>query len=259
LTAVLGATIWRQVRQKRLNRALIAAVKRTDDQAVVSLLNLGADANCRVDPPHRSAWWEELLQWVRDRRLRASHAPTPLLIALHSRRHAGPFSYPPENIALIGALLDHGAQVNLSDESDASPLYWALVGSKNATARLLLAHGASVQPGGYDVKFEGKTGPSFVPLLEAVSNPKIECSVIVDLLDHGAEVSQRDVDGQTPLGSAIVFQRVDVVRLLLNRHADVTELDNGETPLAIARDGNSPQSQHTQQIVRLLRAAGAKE
>src|SRR5579859_6918143 len=60
ITAPVVAT-WRAVRQEQLNRALIEAVKRNDDRAVVALLQVGADTNCRDAPPRKLSLLETLL------------------------------------------------------------------------------------------------------------------------------------------------------------------------------------------------------
>src|SRR5579862_7906409 len=53
---------WRQIRQDRLNQALIAAVKRSDASVVIRLLQQGADADT-IDKPHENlSVWQRLLQ-----------------------------------------------------------------------------------------------------------------------------------------------------------------------------------------------------
>jgi hypothetical protein len=47
LIALPGWSVWRAVRQERMNQALIAAIRRNDTRAVLSLLFDGADANAR--------------------------------------------------------------------------------------------------------------------------------------------------------------------------------------------------------------------
>jgi len=86
--------------------------------------------------------------------------------------------------------------------------------------------------------------------------------VIILLLDHGADVNQRDYDGYTALITAVEMDRVAVVRLLLTRHADVTLRREGVTPLAHAHlfaQARLFDDQEARQIVRLLKAAGARE
>src|SRR5579859_2335248 len=111
--------ISRQVRQERLNRNLIAAVKANDTKAVVSLLDQGANANCRDEPHRKFSMWQTLMQVVRRRRPPPSYSLTPLLDALEPRALPSYahdlFGSPPENLRLVRALLNHGAQINQTD------------------------------------------------------------------------------------------------------------------------------------------------
>jgi Meckel syndrome type 1 protein len=72
------------------------------------------------------------------------------------------------------------------------------------------------------------------------------------LLDQGAPVDGRDSLGRTPLMSAVVQNRADIVRLLLARGADPNVADSaGRTPLQQAK------KQDLQKIARILEGAGA--
>src|SRR5689334_3078743 len=73
---------WRAVRQARLDRALIAAVKENNTQSVVSLLAQGADANARNVPPDTRPFWRQIL--TRLRRIQPQERPSypALLVAL---------------------------------------------------------------------------------------------------------------------------------------------------------------------------------
>lgn len=259
LSAIPAVLAWHIVRQQRLNSTLLTAVKRNDARAVVSLLNQGADANCRDAPPSELSFGQLVMDFLSGRPTQRSHAPTPLLIALKALPQPQPPNklarqpypvysavYPPENVPLVRALLDHGALVNERDYG-MTPLYLAIGGGKNATIRLLLARG------GIAACFPDDTPP----LVLAAMNPTVEPGVIAELLEHGVKVNPFCFDsGQTPLNAAVLQSRVDVVRLLLAYHADVNvSNDLRATPLAMAIQQNTPQSR---QIVRLLKAAGAK-
>ena len=67
-------------------------------------------------------------------------------------------------------------------------------------------------------------------------------------------IGQPDAEGSTPLMWAAAYGRLDTVRLLLERHADVAARDSrGMTALAIALE------QKQTQAADALRAAGARE
>jgi hypothetical protein len=241
----LGLT-WRQVRQVRLNQALVAAVKRNDDQDVVTLLKQGADPNCRDEPPHQFSFWQVLMQVALRRKPPTNDTPTPLLIALKPVEGRDPGEKPtyyPENIALIKALLDHGADVNLSDPfDDSDPLDSAMAGDRVATVHLLLQRGAHAK------------GMCLVGL---IGNYVCE-QIIGDLLDHGADVNRRDENGDTPLIYAVGDDETGMVQFLLARHADVTLRGRGDrTPLMLASMVTDQWDRR--EIIRLLKAAGAKQ
>jgi ankyrin repeat protein len=59
----------------------------------------------------------------------------------------------------------------------------------------------------------------WTPLLWAIEQDRIDiCRV---LLDHGADVNQRAIDGLTPLLFAVSGSRIDIIKLLLIRGANV--------------------------------------
>ena len=61
------------------------------------------------------------------------------------------------------------------------------------------------------------------------------------LLDNGADVDATTAKGRTPLHGAALYHRIDVVRLLLSRGADVTRADiDGRDALDHAEDGEPP-------------------
>src|SRR5579859_5685753 len=135
LVAVPVGLTWRVARQQHLNRALIEAAKRGDDQESSRLLEQGADPNCRdwADAPvspwrmmldlfhgkhgaHRSKM-EALTPllyavfWSKDAVSDTSWSFTEVFLRLTAQAEAGrPI---PNNPALVRALLEHGADVNV--------------------------------------------------------------------------------------------------------------------------------------------------
>ena len=80
------------------------------------------------------------------------------------------------------------------------------------------------------------------PLHRASSGGKLEAMRC--LLDHGANINARAVDGRTPLHCAIMYSNVQAARFLLERGADVNACDNdGNTPSHLAEE---------QEVVELL-------
>jgi ankyrin repeat protein len=229
LTAILSVPwliVWRQ---DRLDQDLIAAIRRTDTQAAIALLNRGADANARVESHGTVPTWRLLWNRLRGQPA-AADASTPLILLLDGSEKAdarGRPVYLPENVPLATALLDHGAKINARNAVGWNPLNLAILSGKNQTVHLLLARGADVRP----VRI-GKTGILSVPLIWACSAGHCSTAEITDLLDHGAGINDQDSTGETPIFAAVMRFRPDVVRLLLARHADLTPKDiHGRTVL----------------------------
>jgi hypothetical protein len=100
-----GNSVWQayeQVQQAQLNRALIAAAKQNDAEAVISLLAKGADVKARDLPPDTRSFWQRLWDRLRGKQTQKGYAPSVLLVAMDVRGGTG--EYPEENVALVSAL-----------------------------------------------------------------------------------------------------------------------------------------------------------
>src|SRR5581483_7394894 len=108
---------------------------------------------------------------------------------------------------------------------------------------------------------EAATFKSLEARLAAGADPNAELSEAIDaddtarvkfLVNHGADINKRDLQGYTPLTSAARQRYSDLVKLLLDLKADPNERDgNGMTPLLEAIMRNDVPS------VKLLLAHGA--
>ena len=239
----LGLTVgkaYRESRKYELNRAVIAAVKRNNEHAVISLLSQGADANARDLPPAgKGEAWRRLWDRLCGKPPEAVDAPTALFVALEPNLSV---LYPPENAPLIKALLDAGADVNRADRDGYTPLIRAAQTGKRETARLLLEKGA---------RPDARTVFGVTPLFLAAAYGDLPTVRI--LLAHGASVNLRTVQGKTALHKAAFDGSIEVVRLLLSNGSDVNAReDDGSTPLADAVIGLHAAS------VELLLTCGAR-
>lgn len=127
----------------------------------------------------------------------------------------------------LQAILERDPRAANDCTTGTSPLGWSAYGGQRESARMLFAHGASVDRPPYDwmawgpATMVGATGVAAV------------------FLDHGADPNCPDEDGDTPLhaviGSRIVFDPTAFVDLLLDRGADPARRNNaGQSPLDIA-------------------------
>lgn len=182
--ALIATFIWAPARQGRLNADLMAAIRENDAGKVQRLLARGADSNCVESP-------EQVPFWLRTRNLlfgrRASVRPgdrTPILEALGSTGH----EYLPENAPLVKALLEAGADPNVTDQGGMTPLMMASTCCKEETLKLLLAHGANPNL---------RVGGDSTALLYAVMAD--QPGEITALIKSGADPKLANNYGESPL------------------------------------------------------------
>ena len=167
------------------------------------------------------------------------NAQTPLIFACYSN-----------SLDAAKLLIEHGADVNAVNPGKLTPLHLAAINGNAGLAALLLAKGA-------DVNAEG--GGKVTPLHEAAlcGNTNVAALLIakgarVDVIvnSQGVEDLQR---GPVPLTWAIASNRADMVKFLLENHANPNfeftwwdRLDNF-TPLLMTIEGKSPSLKKNQQ------------
>lgn len=165
-------------------------------------------------------------------------------------------------LELVKAMLDSGADPNMTDRKGLTPLMYAARKDKPEIIKLLLARGA-------DIDAKDKSGWSALMvaikkdhpemarlLLNNGANPHIidptgwnalnlaavqgYHEVARALLDYGVDVNARNVDNKTALMMAAKGGNADTVEVLIDYHANLTVHDHlGTTALMYAaREGN---------------------
>ena len=179
-------------------KALVETAKKGDTNVIKTFLDAGMDPNSRGDS-----------------------GETALMQVAYSGSEA----------ALI-LLLERGANVSLADDEGRTALHWAASGPfSHQCVTVLLDHGADPN---------ARTPKGDTPLTEAVSLPLSDPSeasllqnyidTIKTLLDHGADVNAKNDRGIGPLVRAAIGGSPRIVRLLIERGANVRTLDNqGQT------------------------------
>lgn len=219
IAATVGIAL--EVRQTRLDRDLILALKRHDADIAIRLLLEGADANARDKPFTRvtiQSAFADLSANLRGKKPPTGAQAHPVAIAVW---YAGNLPEYPESVPMMRALLEHGADPNAKNEAgDYSVLLSAVAANHLETVSLLLAHGAD--PNYHTDHY------LFCPL--AFANAKTAELLIA----HRADVNFRDITGATPLAEAVGSDD-DKARLLIAHGADVNSRDHfGFTPLSMA-------------------------
>lgn len=193
--------------------------------------------------------------------------------AVNARGHCGQTALDSaaerDNVELVRALLDAGADINAKDKDGATPLLDALQDAESCDfkmARLLIKRGADVnlrgtygktpieqaaQVGAVDiVKLLLAKGARVQPAKTALNDlfvPYDTCNgrdwglerrhrQAADLLiAHGAEVNAKDAGGNTPLHTAAEFGRANAVAYFISKGADVNATNTmHQTPLDLA-------------------------
>lgn len=252
---VLSGSVWRAWRQEQLNQALLAAVERRNAGDVRLLLQQGANVETPYRPQKENSFRQYLKSWISPRSSSTSPARTPLLLTVQGQQED---SRPlPENLPLVQALLDHHANVNATDANGMTALMAACASGQAATVRLLLEHGADIRLKDKPRTIAGDTsrGVSDVPVeglcaLQYAFEMNENTEIMRLLLDHHADINVRDENGATLLIAAAGQGEAEKARLLISRGADLNAQDKwGYTALRQAR--NWPE------IFHLLQQAGA--
>jgi ankyrin repeat protein len=143
---------------------------------------------------------------------------------------------------VVIALLKNGHDPDPKDNSNRTPLSWAVEGRHEAMVTLLVEEGAEL---------ESKDNDGGTPLSWAA---KYGSEVIVKLLiEKGTDLESKDNNGRTPLSWAAEYGHEAVVKLLVEKGAELESKDNnGQTPLLWAAKYGS------EAVVKLLVEKGAK-
>jgi ankyrin repeat protein len=125
------------------------------------------------------------------------------------------------NIELLKAAADKGANLDIKDEDDQTPLHWAIGKNIPEIALALINKGA-------DLDIKDKDGQT--PLHWAIVYDINE--IAIALINKGADLDIKDKDGQTPLHWAIVYDINEIAIALINKGANLDiQGKYGHTPL----------------------------
>ena len=138
----------------------------------------------------------------------------------------------------LSTLLRYGADVNISSTSLSSPLHFAACARNSSCIQPLLDAGALV---------DSLTDWKQTPLMYTAAYVKNAIPAEI-LLDAGADIDLRDLDGITALGWTATAGNVPVAEVLIRRGANVGNVDRrGDTFLALCVTNNQLD------LLRLLR------
>ncbi|PGH10861.1 hypothetical protein AJ79_05221 [Helicocarpus griseus UAMH5409] len=146
-----------------------------------------------------------------------------------------------ESLPLIQWLLKHGANINAVDDAGRSTLYFAVQSGKGTLVQELL----KLEP-----NLEVLDKKANMTLLQAALQRP---TIVQLLLDAGADPGFPNLDGNTLMNSAVLDSNPDVIKMLIEKKANIHRRDSsGRTPIyaAVSYAQNAF-------IVRLLADSGA--
>lgn len=186
-------------------------------------------------------------------KLLLAHGANPNLIDKKSRDTPISLAIRHGNIVTIKIFIDNGADVNILDANNESPLHTAVLWKNTQIVKLLLSSGADVHgAGGYPPIIIAPNMEIYNILIKAGASPYTkgpdgrtclmgaaafgDVKIITELLRLGLEVNAQDDYGITPLMYAINSEKEEKVKLLLEHGADVSIVSKyGETAMKIAK------------------------
>jgi ankyrin repeat protein len=235
--------------------AMLAAIRANDSEFLRQAVRDGFDFNRLLDgynPPIISAALAGSADVVRE--LAASGARPDAVgqsgrTALEQVASSSP-TPGPQQVAVLRALLEAGADANRLDIWGYPPLFRVAQSQSAEMFELLLEHGARVDQGVACVDSCSEQGRT---ALHAHPSPAQALLAI----RHGANVNARTPTGYTPLMSAA---DLEVARLLLTNGADPNAADdNGWTPLMYAVQAyQGLRTERYREIAEMLVAHGAR-
>jgi ankyrin repeat protein len=139
-----------------------------------------------------------------------------------------------DSIDLVRVLLDAGAAARAANDLGVTPLHLAAANGNAATLRLLLDKRADVN---------AATASGVTPLMEAARSGSVDGVRL--LVAGGANVNAREhARGQTALMWAVSRQHSEIVKVLLENHADV-HARTGTRPVMAMLDQGPPRAVKT--------------
>lgn len=140
------------------------------------------------------------------------------------------------HVRLLSSLIDHGSDIHAFSKMGCTALMMAAYQGQIDAIRLLLARGASTAA--QNAEGRGECALHWAAMLGQTEAARV-------LLENGADIHAKDVRGDTPLHSAVLFS-LELSRLLLENGADVDARNElGETPLLHAIRDRDPSRHET--------------
>ena len=144
---------------------------------------------------------------------------------LHAAVEGRPSSFINNHVLLAKLLLEHGAELDMLDDDDRTPLHLASYFGKVEMALTLLNAGAYTNA----MDAEGQTPLHLVVVSRFLDDSQGDRVGIAQLLlDHGADMNAKDHNRATSLDLASIHERTEIIALFLQYggKGDAAKIDN---------------------------------
>lgn len=121
-----------------------------------------------------------------------------------------------KGLSVVELLLKKGADINQANNSERTPLDFAIASGSEVLVRLLLDKGAKIE------------NPKYPPLMSAISHYRPE--ILELLLKAGAEINTKNPKGQTALHISARYGQLKDLEFLIAHGADANARDNEGKP-----------------------------
>lgn len=208
---MVGAFGWvtlKRYEQAKMDTPLVKAIKENKVDEVKRLLESGADPNARDKPYKAMSLWEMAKSMLRRTSAdRGENYPSALMVTARASKS--------DEIAKL--LLDHGAQVNALGPAHTTALLEASEAGQLDNLKLLVDRGADVHAVN-DSKQDG--------VLAAVKAKHADCAKV--LLEHGGTAKAREADSHSALAWAVENEMLTVFEPLLKAGANPDDKDSND-------------------------------
>ena len=164
----------------------------------------------------------------------------------------GEYNSEEHRVGIARLLLERGGDVNARSKNGCTPLHLAVFHGRLEVTRFLLEHGANAK-----LEIEGGETVLDIASRSKYDSEEHRVGMVRLLLEHGGDINARNKNACTPLHSAVLYGRLEVVRVLLDNGANaMLETEEGATALHFVSLGKYDSEEHRVGITRLLLERG---
>ncbi|KAJ0414214.1 ankyrin repeat-containing domain protein [Aspergillus carlsbadensis] len=224
-----------------------AAIRAGSVECVQALLEHGADPNHELLKPHLLFEIERTSMVTIENKIAIldvlADNVRPIDIDARNGLDKTALMYAAElgDVTMVKWLLAHNADLNATDHANWSPLRYAVNSNQKEIVREMLKHGPNLNIKDTD----GDTA-----LMRAASH---DAELVEMLLDAGADPEIENGSELTAINVAVTSEKSEIVRLLVNRKANINHKDTAEWAPIHDASGYVPNAE----IVRILAEGGA--